>query len=88
MDKEEQDKTLSLAENVMSYWPLILIGFGGVLGGLMGGVAAVINLKIMKSERTRPAAYTLALLIGLAAIVLYLIFAIIISTLFFSKTVN
>ena len=48
MDKEEQGKTLSLAENVMSYWPLILIGFGGALGGLMGGVAAVINLKIMK----------------------------------------
>jgi len=52
-------------------WPLVMVCFGGAIGGGLGGAAYVLNLVIYKSHLVPAAKVVLNLLTGLAAIGLW-----------------
>lgn len=67
---------------VLSFLPLLLIGLGGLIGGLIGAGAMVINLKIARSQMGSIAkAGSMILIAGLAYIVWSIVVTIIISAL-------
>lgn len=67
-----QSKTFSTSAHLMAGWPLILVIFGGVIGGLLGLIAYVINRKIYASEQLQKYNKVLAnLLCGMSAISLW-----------------
>jgi len=57
--------------HVVCGWPLIMIAFGGAIGGGLGGVAYGVNLYIYKSRLPLAAKVALILVTGLAAIFLW-----------------
>jgi hypothetical protein len=56
-------------------WPVILVGIGGAIGGGLGGLAAVVNVRVFRSSMSPVQRYALTLTIGLAAVFVYLIIA-------------
>jgi hypothetical protein len=56
-------------------WPLVLVCFGGAIGGGLGGAAYGINVMIYKSHLVPAAKVVLNLLTGLAAIGLWALIA-------------
>ncbi len=53
-------------------WPLLLVLFGGAIGGALGGIAYVLNLKIYKSQTLSKLQKVLAnLLCGMSAVSLW-----------------
>ncbi len=79
-DVEVDGQKVSLAEPlhpaavVWGVLPLGLLFIGGAIGGLLGGLAAAVNLKLLRS-RGGLTAYVLAGLVTLAAVVLFLLIA-------------
>ncbi|MGP1665588.1 MAG: hypothetical protein ACTS5I_06690 [Rhodanobacter sp.] len=74
MERASTDKhKLTLLEYVWSCWPLIMAFVGGALGGLCGGVAAAVSIKIFNSSRDPRSKYTLSFLVSLASVALYLL---------------
>ena len=63
-------------------WPLILVGIGGLLGGLCGGVAYGINANIFSKEISSAKKYIYTTLVGIGAIILYFILAVVLALLF------
>ena len=59
-------------------WPLLLVAIGGALGGLLGGLAYGINLTLYRSSLPRVAVWILNPVIGIAAIVLWLVIGVLI----------
>jgi hypothetical protein len=55
--------------------PLLLVFIGGLLGGLIGGIAVIKNQKILRSERSAPTRYALAGLISAGAFVVWFVAA-------------
>lgn len=66
---------MSIAAHVMCGWPLILVFFGGAIGGAMGGLAYVINVAIYKAGMPTILKIVLNILVGTAALVLWLVIA-------------
>ena len=54
-------------------WPLVLVIIGGAIGGLLGGAAFGINLKIYKSSLPIAAKIIFNILTGAAAYILWVI---------------
>lgn len=52
--KENQDSTkLPKTVHLMAGWPLILVFFGGLIGGGIGALAYSMNLAIYKSDLSK-----------------------------------
>lgn len=67
---KDQSK-LPLKVHLMAAWPLFLLIIGGAIGGALGGVAYVINLKIYKSELSRMNKILANIMCGMFAIILW-----------------
>jgi hypothetical protein len=52
-------------------WPLVMVAFGGAIGGGLGGAAYGVNLWIFKSRLPLPAKVALNVFAGCAAFVLW-----------------
>lgn len=76
------EQTVNLLEPLQWYeyaWsglPILLVFAGGLLGGLVGGVATIANGRIFRSERGQIVKYGLAGLITVSAVVLFFVLAI------------
>lgn len=70
---EERVKTkkLPLSVHLMAGWPLILVLFGGAIGGLFAGLAYVVNLKIYRSSLTKMNKILANMMSGMVAIMLW-----------------
>jgi hypothetical protein len=64
---------------VWSGWPILLLFIGGFLGALFGALAAYSNTRVFRSNLHPALKYLITALISGAAIVLYLILAVILS---------
>jgi hypothetical protein len=62
--------------------PLVLIPIGGLLGGLCGGVAAFVNAQLLRTHQPALVRYGLAVLMVLAALVVYLVIGVTLSLIF------
>lgn len=72
---------LSVAQKIWVLSPLLLMLFGGALGGAIGGGAAFINARILRSYDAPAARYGLSALVLVGAIFMYLIFVTILALL-------
>jgi tetrahydromethanopterin S-methyltransferase subunit D len=61
---------------IACFWPVILVAFGGLVGGLLGGVAGAVNLGLYRSSVPRWALWMLNPLVGIIAIILWLVIAV------------
>ena len=59
-------------EYIWACAPLVLIGIGGALGGMLGGAAAWTNLAIFRSSVSPALRYVFSALLSLTAVVLFL----------------
>lgn len=72
MDNKEISKPkLSTNAYLMIGWPLCLVLIGGAIGGGLGGVAYMINLKIYKSNLPNFQKIILNLICGFSAFVMW-----------------
>ncbi len=63
---------LPVAAHLLCGWPLLLVAIGGAIGGGLGGAAYGINVTIYKSNMPVAAKVLLNILVGCAAIGLWL----------------
>jgi hypothetical protein len=56
-------------------WPLVMVAFGGAIGGGLGGAAYGVNLWIFKSRLPLPAKVALNVFAGCAAFLLWAMIA-------------
>lgn len=70
-EQRVKTKKLSLSVHFMAGWPLILVLFGGAIGGLFAGLAYVVNLKIYRSELTKMNKILANVMSGMIAIMLW-----------------
>lgn len=63
---------LPIGVHIMCGWPLLLVAIGGAVGGGLGGAAYAINMSIYKSQMPMVAKVLLNLLVGFAAIGIWL----------------
>ena len=68
-------------EMVWSAAPLILIGFGGVVGGIAGLLAFIGNTRIFRMNMTDPIKFVVSGAVSAAAVFFYLLIAITLSLL-------
>ena len=60
---------------IFTYLPLLLVGSGGAIGGLLGGGAAFVNHSIFRGKFPIPLKITFSIVMFFIAIILYLIAA-------------
>lgn len=65
--KQGENQKLPTMVQLMAGWPLILVIFGGVIGGLYGVVAYLINIQIYKSTLSKMNKILANLLCGMSA---------------------
>jgi hypothetical protein len=65
---KEKPGKLSASAYLICGWPLVLVAFGGAIGGGLGGLAYGLNLLIYKSKLPLLAKLVLNFLTGVAAI--------------------
>ena len=70
-------QNLKWYEHLAAGWPLFLMFSGGAVGGGCGGAAYVINGKIFSSKLSQPLKYVYSFLVGIAAVILYIIAAVV-----------
>ncbi len=66
------DNGFSTAEYVVACLPLLLISFGGALGGLIGGVASALNMKLLRVIRPVFLRVVASLAVTIMALILFL----------------
>jgi len=66
---------------VWAGWPILLVFAGGALGAVLGVIATSINVRLFRSEMTAVIQYILVAVISGAAVILYLILALLIQSL-------
>ena len=76
--QETAKQKLPVAVHFMCGWPLLMILFGGAIGGGLGGLAYGVNLGIYKSSLPAFAKFFLNLLVGCVAIVIWFAIAMVI----------
>lgn len=74
--KNGQQPKLPLLVQLACCWPIGLIVVGGLVGGLCGGAAIAVNMILYNSSLPRWSLWLLNPLVGLAAILLWLIIGI------------
>jgi len=78
----EMLKNLEWYENLAAGWPLVLIFFGGAIGGACGGLGFYLNVKLFNAMLPKPVKYIYSFLIGIVSILLYLLIAAILAIIF------
>lgn len=78
----EERRKLTILEQVICAWPMVLIFIGGAIGGACGGAAWVINTRIMGSSMAAPMRYGLVVLTGLIAGALWFVAVMVLTTMF------
>jgi hypothetical protein len=74
-------RTIRLVEPLEWYqwlWtglPLVLAVLGGAIGGFLGGVAMIFNIRILRSDRSGVLRYALTALLSVGALGAYVFFA-------------
>ncbi len=82
-----EDRTINVAKPLAWYewvwnaWPIVLLFGGGALGGFFGALALVANLSVFRSQQNTWLRYVITGIISLAAVVAYLVAAILLSLL-------
>ena len=71
----EQPKSPSVVMHLLCGWPLVLVLVGGAIGGGLGGAAYAVNVAIYKSKLPVIAKVALNLVVGVAAIGIWLAIA-------------
>ncbi|MBX3416410.1 MAG: hypothetical protein KF851_02310 [Pirellulaceae bacterium] len=61
--------------HVICGWPLLLVLIGGAIGGILGAAAYVVNLAIYKTELPAPVKVVLNVVVGFAAIGIWVVIA-------------
>jgi hypothetical protein len=74
MAQDEKVK-LPVTAHLICGWPLALVAVGGAIGGGLGGAAYAVNLAVYKSTAPPAVKILLNVLIGGAAIVIWLMAA-------------
>ncbi len=75
------EEVYAVAEPVSWYWwfwavlPFALVGVGGLLGGLCGATAAIINTRLVRREMNGVLKFLLLGFISLTAVVVYFLLA-------------
>ena len=64
---------LSTATNIFCAWPLVLVAVGGALGGMLGAMAWMLNVKIMKSNFIAAVTIPAVILTGIGAFAAYFV---------------
>ena len=77
-----EKKKLKAIEYAWGCWPLIMVTVGGALGGLCGGGAAAINMKLFSSSRTQKSKYVLSFLVSIGSVLVYLLAAVVLVLIF------
>jgi phage shock protein PspC (stress-responsive transcriptional regulator) len=67
---------LPVYQSILAYCPLVLIGFGGAIGGFCGGLAAYFNLRVFHAALPLVARLVIWLLITSSAVIAWLIVAV------------
>lgn len=67
----EARRKASIIDQFVAAWPIVLLLYGGALGGVVGAVAWAINLDFVTRDWSAPIRYGLVLTTGLAAAALY-----------------
>lgn len=81
------EEVYPVAEPVPWYWwfwaalPFGLVAVGGLLGGLVGGTAAIINTRLVRREITAPLKFLLLGGISLTAVGVYFSLAVLVNSL-------
>ncbi|EPF93350.1 hypothetical protein GCM10025882_23060 [Acinetobacter gyllenbergii] len=70
-DVSSSKKKLKFKVYVMCGWPLILVLIGGAVGGGLGGIAYLLNLKLYNSNLSNIVKIILNILVGSTAIFLW-----------------
>lgn len=76
------DSSLKWYELIWAGLPLVILFFGGAVGGAMGAMAMVINTKVFKSDLNGFIKYLISGLVSLFALLSYFVLAVLISTAF------
>jgi hypothetical protein len=64
--------------HVLCGWPLVMVAFGGAIGGGLGGLAYGVNIAIYKSQMPLAVKILLNIFTGFAAVGIWLAIAILI----------
>jgi len=81
-------KKINLVEPLKWYqwvwagWPIALVFVGGAIGAVLGVIATSINVRLFRSEMTAVTQYILVAVISGLAVILYLVIALLIQSLF------
>ena len=67
---------LSTVTNIFCAWPLALAAVGGALGGMLGAMAWMLNVKIMKSDFIAAVTIPAVILTGVGAFAAYFVIVI------------
>lgn len=71
LDLAPESQKLSKKVHLMAGWPLILVFFGGLIGGGIGALAYSINLAIYKSDLSKMNKILANIMCGMCAISLW-----------------
>ena len=77
IDKPAKEKLPALVA-VACFWPIILVSFGGLVGGLLGGAAGAVNFGLYRSNLPRWSLWLLNPAVGLSAILIWFVIAVLI----------
>ena len=80
--KENIFSNLKWYEHITAGWPLMLILVGGAIGGGLGAAAYFLSVKIFNKKISSAYKYIYSLLIGAAAVVIWIIVVVILAILF------
>jgi hypothetical protein len=69
----EPSKKLGAKAHILSGWPLLLVAIGGLIGGALGGLAYVTNLKVYQSNLPIAAKIGINLCTGTLAFILWVV---------------
>jgi hypothetical protein len=72
-EKPEPTAKLPWTCQLAAGWPILLVILGGALGGGCGGAAYAISISLFKKHGVNATTYLLSVLIGIAAIAIYLV---------------
>jgi hypothetical protein len=73
---EPTKPSIHLAVVLLSFLPLLLVAIGGLLGGLIGGAAAAVNLVVARGRFGTPAKVAVILAVTAVAVAVYVAVAI------------
>ena len=77
-ETEPKHEKLSALVMIACGWPILLAAVGGLIGGLFGGIAFAVNMALYRSKLPRWSLWLLNPAVGLTAIILWFVVAIMI----------